>query len=296
MKIFVTGATGFVGQELVSQLLEAQHSVRALVRTEGSGKKNDKIEIHRGDSTRPDSLKSGLEGCDAVINLVGIIREFPSRAITFERLHRESTGNLLQAAAEQGVTRFLQMSANGVRADAVTEYHKTKWAAEELVRQSALDWTIFRPSLIFGANDQFVNMLASLIKTLPVVPVMGDGRYRLQPVCVTDVARGFVRALDNKEAIGQTYHCGGPDSYSYDEILDLIGQALGRKTPVRKLHQPLWLMQPLVAKLQALPQFPMTADQLQMLLEGNCCDPSAWRKSFNLDLTAFPQGIASYLK
>jgi len=295
MKIFVTGATGFVGQEMVRQLLGAQHSVRALIRTASSSFASVKIETVKGDTTQPASLKTSLEGCDAVINLVGIIREFPARDITFERLHIESTGNLLQAATEQGVSRFLQMSANGARVDAVTRYHKTKWAAEQLVRQSGLDWTIFRPSLIFGPNDLFVNMLAGLINTLPLVPVMGDGRYRLQPVCVSNVASGFVRALENQASITRTYHCGGPESYSYDEILDLIGRALGRKAPVRKIHQPLWLMKPVVATLQSLPQFPMTGEQLEMLLEGNCCDPSEWQKHFDLDLTPFPQGIEAYL-
>ncbi len=295
MKIFVTGATGFVGQELIRQLSDAQHSVRALVRTNSAAMNRTKIELVAGDTTQPDSLKKALEGCDVVINLVGIIREFPARDITFEKLHRESTENLLQAAAQQGVTRFLQMSANGARPDAVTRYHKTKWAAEQRVRQSGLDWTIFRPSLIFGPNDLFVNMLAGLIKNLPLVPVMGDGRYRLQPVSVSDVACGFVRALAKTESITQTYHCGGPESYSYNEILDLIGRALGHHTPVRKIHQPLWLMKPMVAALQSLPQFPLTGEQLEMLLEGNCCDPGAWQTCFELELTPFPQGIAAYL-
>ena len=296
MKIFITGGTGFVGQELIKQLLNAQHSVRALIRPGSASIFSDKIEMVTGDTTDPASLKAALDGCDAVIHLVGIIREFPSRGISFARLHPESTRNLLQAAEEQGISRFLHMSANRARVDAVTDYHKSKWAAEELVRQSNLDWTIFRPSLIFGPADRFVNLLAGLVKTLPLLPVMGDGRYRLQPVCVTDVAGGFVAALNVAESIFQTYHCGGPNDYSYDEILDLIGLALGKKKPVRKFHQPLSLMKPLVAILQSLPQFPMTSDQLQMLLEGNCCDPSEWKETFKLDLTEFPEGISTFLK
>lgn len=296
MKVFVSGGTGFVGQELIRQLLNTQHSVRALIREDNSAIDGDRVETVTGDTTDPASLKDALDGCDAVIHLVGIIREFPSRGISFARLHTESTGNLLQAAEMQGVSRFLHMSANGARVDAVSDYHKSKWAAEELVRQSNLNWTIFRPSLIFGAADQFVSLLAGLVKSLPLVPVMGDGRYRIQPVCVTDVARGFVTALEVAESISQTYHCGGPKDYSYDEILDMIGLALGKKKPVRKIHQPLFLMKPLVTLMQSIPQFPMTSTQLQMLLEGNCCDPSEWQEAFKLDLTGFPEGISSYLK
>jgi NADH dehydrogenase len=138
-------------------------------------------------------------------------------------------------------------------------------------------------------------MLAELIRKLPVVPVMGDGNYRLQPVSVVNVAEGFVRALDVDNSIGQIYCCGGPQAYSYDEVLDLIGAALGKKS-VCKLHHPLLLMKPVVSIMQSIPQFPMTSDQLQMLLEGNCCDPGKWSDAFQLELKDFRHGIAEYVK
>ena len=295
MKIFVTGGTGFVGREVVRQLLERGHQVRALIhRQQNNSLSSDVFEAVSGDTRKGESLSGLLAGCDAVIHLVGIIREFPTRGITFAELHTESTRNMVQAATAQGVSRFLHMSANGARADAVSAYHQTKWAAEEALRHSTLEWTIFRPSLIFGPQDQFVNLLAQLIRMLPLVPVMGDGKYRLQPVSVGDVAAGFVRALENKTSIGQCYHCGGPEAYSYDEILDLIGKALG-KPRVRKLHHPLWLMQPVISVMQSLPQFPMTRIQLQMLLEGNVCDPTAWQRDFQLDLSDFFTSVKSYL-
>ncbi len=294
MKVFITGGTGFVGQEVIRQLLKTEHQVRALVRTTTGPSATAGVETHVGDTTQPASLQGALAGCDAVIHLVGIIREFPGRGVTFEHLHTASTKNMLQATSEQGVNRYLQMSANGTRENAITTYHKTKWAAETAVRKSNLDWTIFRPSLIFGPDDKFVNMLAGLIRKLPVTPVMGDGQYRLQPVAVADVAAGFVKALDTPESIGQTYHCGGPKAYTYDEVLDLIGQAIG-KARVCKLHHPLFLMKPVVELMQSIPQFPMTSDQLQMLLEGNCCDPEPWRSTFDLQLTDFAEGIRSYL-
>ncbi|TYO99335.1 NADH dehydrogenase [Geothermobacter ehrlichii] len=296
MKVFVTGGTGFVGNEIIRQLIDAGHEVTALVRP-GSEKKlavRDGVTFHRGDATLPESLEGALSGCDAVIHLVGIIREFPAKGITFKRLHFEATRNIVKAAEAQEVKRYLQMSANGTRADAVAPYHRTKWQGEETVRNSILDWTIFRPSLIFGARDQFVNMLAAMIRRYPVMPVIGDGRYRMTPVAVEDVAKGFVSALEKKESIGQIYHCGGPESFTYNEILDLVGRALG-KNRVGKLHHPVFFMKPVVALLESLPQFPITSSQLTMLLEGNECDPSEWATTFGIEPTPFFEGITRYL-
>ncbi|KIH77502.1 NADH dehydrogenase [Geoalkalibacter ferrihydriticus] len=299
MKVFLTGATGFVGHEMLKQLLAAGHIVRCLVRPGSEGRlpieKN--IEVRLGDATDAESLDASLEGCDAAIHLVGIIREFPGKGVTFKKLHVEATRNLVAAAENQGVRRYLQMSANGVRPDAESEYHRTKWQGEEAVRAAQLDWTIFRPSLIFGPADEFVNMLADLVRKAPVVPVIGDGRYRMAPVAVEDVAASFVAALTKEECLGQTYHLCGPGDFSYDEILDLIGETLG-KTPVRKLHHPVCLMKPVVKVLQSIPQFPITSAQLTMLLEGNLCAEEAmqtWRETFGIEPRDFAEGIRKYL-
>ncbi len=296
MEVFVTGGGGFVGREIIQQLVAAKHSVRALVR--GVSAINDVrgVDTVVGDTTDPETLRDQLSGCDAVIHLVGIIREFPGRGTTFKKLHVESTVNILQAAEEQGVKRYLQMSANGTRENSISSYHQTKWEAEERVRQSNLDWTIFRPSLIYGPEDQFINMLAKLIKALPLVPVMGDGQYQLQPVSIIDVANGFVAALDKENTIGKTYQCCGLQSFSYDQLLDLIAQTLGQVAGARKIHQPLWLMKPMVALLQSIPLFPMSSDQLQMLLEGNICTETCWQDDLSLQLHDFSSSIKTYLK
>jgi len=292
-KVFVTGGTGFVGRELMRQLVAAGYVARALVR-EGSVDKMallENVEVHPGDITDAASLSGALAGCDAVMNLIGIIREFPGRGVSFQKLHVEATANLLAAAAEQGVGRFLHMSANGTRADGRTGYHRSKWQAEERVRSSSLDWTIFRPSLIFGPEGEFVRMLATMIRRLPVVPVLGDGSYRMQPVSIEQVAASFVKALDMTETIGATYQLGGAESYSYDEILDLTAGALG-KGPVTKLHQPLFMIKPIVRLLQGLDCFPVTEDQLKMLIEGNVCDPGEWAAVFALQPLSYAEGIA----
>jgi uncharacterized protein YbjT (DUF2867 family) len=292
MKIFLTGGTGFVGSEVLSQLVAAGHTVRALVR-EGSEDKLAVIagvEVHSGNVTDAASLVGGLQGCDAVIHLVGIIREFPRRGVTFKKMHVEGTENVLAAAKEQGVSRYLHMSSNGTRERSNTGYHRTKWQAEEMIRDSTLEWTIFRPSLIFAPGSEFVHMISEVIRRLPVVPVIGDGQYRMQPVSRRDVATSFVKALEMPATIGKTYHLGGGESYSYDEILDLTSQAMG-KGKASKIHQPLFVIKPMIRLMQSSDHFPITSDQLTMLVEGNVCAPEEWEKVFGLKATSYAEGI-----
>lgn len=297
MKIFLTGGTGFVGSEVLRQLVAAGHVVRALVRKGSEDKLAvlQNVEVHPGDVTDATSLVNALVGCDAVIHLVGIIREFPGRGVTFKQMHVESTGNILKAAAGQGVQRYLHMSANGTRERGTTAYHRTKWQGEKLVRTSSLDWTIFRPSLIFGPGSEFVNLLTTLIRRLPVVPVIGDGKYRMQPVDVRQVAASFVKALEMPESIGATYQLGGGASYSYDEILDLTARALGKEKAC-KVHQPLFMIKPMVKLMEGFERFPITEDQLKMLVEGNVCDPGEWAKAFGLTPLSYAEGVVACVR
>jgi uncharacterized protein YbjT (DUF2867 family) len=296
MKVFVTGGTGFVGREILQQLTAAGHTVRALVR-EGSESKLavlENVSVYPGDVTDAASLEGGPAGCDAVIHLVGIIREFPGRGVTFQKMHVAATENILRATEQQGVKRYLHMSSNGTRADGITAYHRTKWQAEELVRKSSLDWTIFRPSLIFGRDSEFVRMLTELIRKIPVIPVIGDGQYRMQPVAVEQVASSFVQALAMPGTIGETYLLGGGTSYSYDEILDLTARALGKQN-ASKIHQPLFMIKPMIKMLQGFEKFPITEDQLKMLVEGNVCDPADWAQTFDINPLSYGEGIGKCL-
>jgi uncharacterized protein YbjT (DUF2867 family) len=293
MLIFISGGTGFVGEHLRRTLLAGGHRLRLLVHKKGEAFEEG-VEPLKGDVTRPESLRGAADGCDAVINLVGIIREFPGRGATFEKLHVEATRAMVAAASEAGVRRYLQMSALGTRPNAVSGYHRSKYRAEEAVRASGLDWTIFRPSVVFGPKDAFVNMLAGYIRSYPAVPVIGDGAYRLQPIAADDVARCFAMALEQPETVGSTFELCGPDRLSYVELLDTIGRALG-KGSVTKLHSPLSLMKLVVPILEKFPLFPLTMDQLLMLVEENICD-GRWRETFGFEPTGFAAGIGGYLR
>lgn len=291
MKIFISGGTGFVGKHLTRELRSRGHELRLLVHRRAAPCEG--VEQVEGDVTRRESFQEALQGCQAVINLVGIIREFPSRGITFQRLHVQATANMLEAAKHAGIGRYVQMSALGTRRDARAEYHRSKFRAEELVRASGLAWTILRPSLIYGPGDAFVTMLAGQLRHAPVMPVMGNGLYRLQPIHADDVARCFALSLEMDETIGGCFDLCGNDRLSYLELLDTIAEAMGRPAPL-KPHAPLGLMKLIIPVMQHIPQFPITSDQLHMLLEESICD-GGWQKTFRFKPRDFKEGIREYL-
>lgn len=296
MKVFLTGATGFVGSRLLHDLLEKGYEVRCLVREGAQGKLTlkERVEIAFGDITDPERLRGKLQGCQTVIHLVGIIREVPKKGITFERLHYQGTRNIMEAAKEQGISRFLYMSALGVRPGARSRYHKTKFMAEEDIRKSRLTFTIFRPSVIFGPHDEFVNLLARMVRRLPFFPVIGDGQYKLQPVSLENVSQGFVRALEVKESQGKTYEVAGPEKLEYNRILDIIGELMGKR--VRKVHLPVSIIKPMVTVLEGFPSFPLTREQLIMLLEDNISDEMVFFQELGITPIPFREGIKGYIK
>ena len=292
----MTGATGFVGHAVIHALRAHGYAVRCLVRrgSEVDLRGLEAIERVEGDVMSPDALERDMAGCDTVVHLVGIIREEPATLSTFERIHTQGTINVLEAAAATGVRRYVHMSALGARPGARSRYHQSKWAAEEAVRACPIPWTIFRPSIIYGRHDQFVNMLAGMIGRYPVVPVIGRGQQRLQPVRVERVAEAFVRAVELEAAVKQTYEVGGPEAVTMVQLLDLIGAALGRKR-VRKIHIPVGVMRPVSHLLHRLPGFPLTPDQLMMLEEDNVCDPQPFYTAFGLSPVPLAIGLRAML-
>ncbi|MHB9111285.1 MAG: complex I NDUFA9 subunit family protein [Thermoleophilia bacterium] len=296
MKVFVTGATGFVGRHIASRLAEDGHEIRCLVRdTETEATRFLKgigAEVVEGDIHVSHSLASGAAGCDTVIHLVGIIFEGPGGS--FEQIHVEGTRNMLAAADAAGIKRFVHMSALGTRSGAGAAYHRTKWDAEEVVRASGLGYTIFRPSIIYGPGGEFINMLARQIRLMPVVPVIGNGRYRMQPISVDDVAAAFSSSLTTAAAVNKIYEIGGPEALSYDEMVDTICRVMGKRRV--KAHVPVALVRP-VAWLseKVMPKPLLTRDQLAMLLGDNVCDISAMREELGVKPVSFANGLQDVL-
>jgi len=299
MRVFVSGATGFVGRHVMEELKARGHTPVILSRP-GSARKlpfSDGVEIVYGDIAQPETFEPALEEADAIIHLVAIIREFPDRGITFDKLNYQSVRNMVIGAQRAKVRRFILMSANGASPDGVSEYQITKWRAEELVRHSGLDWTIFRPSVIFGDSKgmpEFTSQLADVIRKAPVTPVFGKGDYLLDPVAVEDVAHCFVAALGMEETIGKAFCLGGGGPVPMSRVVQIIGEAVG-KPGVWTAGIPFWLMIPVARYLGGIEQFPVTADQLLMLRQGNTCQSLDYMETFKLKPKPFVPGNLGYL-
>jgi NADH dehydrogenase len=294
--IIITGATGFVGEEVVKQVRAAGHSVRVLVRDPRRASwlvERYGVELIHGNVLYAPSIEGAMQGAKCVIHLVGIIREWKEN--TFERVHVQATNHVVDEAKKSGVKRFLHMSALGTRENARSRYQQTKWAGEDCVRKSGLAWTIFRPSFIYGPKDKAINTLAKLVQRLPFVPVLGRGNTKIQPISVANVARGFVGAIRNDESISHVYDLCGPEAFTWNELYDKLQRILGTRKP--KWHLPLPIARVQAALFEKiLPNPPFTCDQLLMLQEDNTGDPKPAERDFLLEQESFDDGVARYLK
>lgn len=274
LRVLLAGGTGYVGSRMREVLRDAGHRVRLLVRSadEAAALREAGWDVAIGDVTRPNSLPSAMDRIDAIINLVAIIREQPG--VTFERINYQGTVNLVEAARQAGVERWIQMSALGAGNLPDFPYHYTKWRAENYVKNSGLRWTIFRPSIVFGPSPegypQFIEQLADVVRSpAPVVPQIGDGSTRFQPIHHQDVAGCFLSALESNESIGKTYEIAGPGVYTYRQILDQIRSVLDSRKPV--VPTPVILVRLGATVLEQIPgiESPVTVDQLRMLQINN---------------------------
>ncbi|MFN2433379.1 MAG: complex I NDUFA9 subunit family protein [Gemmatimonadota bacterium] len=290
----ITGGTGFVGSRIALRALEGGRRVRVLARRPGEARELAAAgaELATADVLDRDSLQRGFEGADEVIHLVGIIVERGTS--TFEAIHDRGTKHALEAARAAGVRRFVHMSALGARAGAASRYHASKWRGEEAVRASGLEWTIHRPSVVYGRGDGFLSRFVALIRRSPVVPIPGDGRNLLQPVWVEDVAACFVQSLERSGARERVFELGGPRAHTLNEIVEQVMRALGARR--RTVHVPIPLLRLNAAALERLlPNPPVTRDQLLMLREDNVCDTTAMRDTFDVAMPELSEALRRVL-
>jgi len=292
-EILVTGGTGFLGRHVVRALVARGFLPRLLVRVGSESRIPEDIRracrVTLGDATDPESVENAVQGTSAIVHLAGIVREFPGKGITFDRLHVKATRNAVKAARRWEISRFVHVSALGARPGSPGAFFDSKGRGEEIVRNSDLRWTIFRPSAIFGPGDRFIDTLVRVLGRSPVAAVPGDGRVRFQPVFVEDVAYGIADAVSRPRTEGRSIDMGGPASFSLDEIVDAVAQALGRR--VAKVHVPLPLLRKLVRSLSRFERFPFSPEEIDMLAADSVCESGPYWS----DIGRTPLSLENYL-
>jgi uncharacterized protein YbjT (DUF2867 family) len=266
VKILVTGATGFVGPAIVRALVDAGHTVRVLEREPGRSASLPNQEAAVGDVTDPASLRHAAEGQDVVVHLVALLAGRPEE---FQRVMEQGTRDLVAAAKDAGVRRFVLMSALGTDEETkdLVPYYHAKWDMEQTAKESGLEHVIFRPSFIFGPDGGALQQFARIAKLAPVTPIVGPGTQRIQPIWIDDLAAYFAAGVEKPDAANRRFELGGPDIVTWNEFWSRLKSALGTRRPA--IHVPFGLMRAQAAVLEKLPKPPVTRDQLKMLAAGD---------------------------
>jgi uncharacterized protein YbjT (DUF2867 family) len=269
-RIVVLGGSGFVGRHVVARLVASGY--RAIVPTRSRERAKHllllpTVEVVEASINDPVTLERTASGASAVVNLVGIINEM--RRGDFDRTHVELARKIVAACRAVGVRRLVHMSALNADPAGPSRYLATKGQAEEVVAASKLDWTIFRPSIIFGREDSFLNLFERLERLLPVM-ALASPNARFQPIWVVDVAEAFVRALEDERTWGERYALCGPRVYTLHELVAYVGRVSGRHRPIVPLGPALSRLQARI--LELLPGKLMTRDNLASMTIDNVCD------------------------
>lgn len=296
--IVVTGGNGFLGSHIVKLLTEKGYPVRVLVRNipqvKSEGRLNGlEIDYAEGDVTRPESLTNTFTGASAVIHTVAIAVE--KGGLSYEQVNTRGTKNVLAYAMEAGVTRFLNVSQLGADSQIPYRFLASKGKAEELVTQSSLDWTTFKPSVIWGPEDEFVNTFVRLAKMTPFIFPIIDKSAKFQPVYVDDVAKVIIKSLDDNKTIGNIYELGGPEILTLYEIERRSLTAAGISRAFIPFPKSLLnIIVQLFEKL--LPSPPVTSSLLELLAIDNVTNSNDIYQFVSNPLYFTPENAASYMK
>ncbi|MFN8451644.1 MAG: complex I NDUFA9 subunit family protein [Anaerolineae bacterium] len=299
MTILVTGAAGFVGNNAVRRLVAAGKPVRAMVRSADKGQQRlgdlgSQIEIMVGDVGDRAGLKRLMDGATAIVHTVAIPME-RGRA-TYENVNYQGTINVVDAARDAGVERFVHMAQNGSDPQHFSRFLRSKGRAQQYVMQSGLKWTVLRPSVIYGPQDEFFNAFARLVRLTPLVfPLVGGGTALFQPVSIYDVVDVIARSLDDDATIGKEYKLGGPEVLTLGEIEKRVLAAMNASrilinAPAGLLRPAVWVME------KVLPGTPVNLTLLELLKEPNTVADNALVSEFNLQPRPFAGENIAYLK
>ncbi len=269
-QVTIFGGSGFLGRHAVRALARAGWRIKVANRHPNRGfflrplGHVGQIGFVKCDITEADQIAAALQGSQAAINLPGLL---VARGQSFEDVHAAGAGNVAEAAQRQGIRHLIHVSAIGADSESESRYAQTKAEGEKRVRAALPASVILRPSIVFGPEDQFFNKFAGLARISPVLPLIGGGRTRFQPVFVGDVAAAIVAALENPAAQGKTYELGGPTIYSFKELMQIVLRETGRKRALVPL--PFALASLKAFFLQFAPNPLLTPDQVKLLRHDN---------------------------
>ncbi len=293
MQTLVIGSAGFIGKSLVKRLSEDGVATRWMVASRDKAVDMPGVEIVEGDLFREADLRRAMRGATHVVPLVSILRERPGQS--FERVHVESTRRILKEAERHALSKLVLTSALGASLRARSRYLSTKAEAELLVKASGVPYVILRPAVIFGRGDEFTRMLTDLIINTPVTPVVGGGRNLYQPLYVEDFTTCLYQAVVREDVRNDTICLAGSDRLTFDDMLKALTQALG--TDRFRIHVPAqaveWLL-PWVSR--ALPDLPVTPDQLFLLTQSQTCDNTEMRRRFDVEPRGFREQIGALIR
>lgn len=295
--ILLIGASGFIGTELTRELTKNGKEVKLLVRNPSHARhlKGTVKTFSQGDILDKNTILDAItEDVDTVVNLVGILSESKwQKGVTFKEAHVSGTKNVIEACKEKNITRYIHMSALGAGKDSTSNYYKTKFEAQEMASDSGLNYTIFKPSVVFGANDNFTKLFAKVLKLSPFVVLPGMGQNKMQPLFVKDLVQVMAASIDNEKCFDKTYEIGGKETLTFNETIKTIGKAMNESNLF--FNVPLGLLKIPAFFAEFLPNAPITRDQLKMLAIDNVTDNKDVTEDFDFEPIGYLEGLKTYL-
>ncbi len=294
--ILITGATGYIGQHLVTRLVAQGKRPRCLVRDTQRAAAilpSEKVELVQGNTTLPASLEVAMLGVDTVVHAAFITADRKQSAGNhYEATNVQGTANVVQAAQSADVKRMIEMSGLGTKPDKPGSYMQGRYLAEEVLKESNLDWTIIQPSVLFGKDAPFIKGLSDLIRTAPVVPLIGGGNTLFQPIYVEDVVTVVMKVLEDPvRTTDKTYTIGGPEYYTFTQIIDALLHAM-HKTRI-KVYAPTPLVGIGAAAMEAvLPKPPLTRAAMTLFSFDNITDLNSVERDFAFKPLSFAKYLA----
>ena len=264
MKILIIGGSGFVGSKVVERLFQDNHELTLLVHKKNT---NAKLKTVIGDVLDQKSLSAAMKNMDAIVNLVGIIREKPP-VITFDNMHVVAVKNILHAMKENNLNRLIHISAFGAKKRSKSKYFETKFQAEEFIKKSGVDFTILRPSIIWAENGGFHDELENLANYPFFIPIVGNGKQPFNLVKLSNLAEVVSKILEEERTVGKIFDIGGPKIFTFEEMITMVENNIGKK----KIHinVPFFIVNLITKIMESVRiNFPVTSTQLMMLSEGN---------------------------